>query len=166
MSSVWQPIETAPKDGTRVLAYQPAGQWSGRGSHRGVLFAVVYWHQPANPESAGFWLPSLRPTHWMPLPSAPTQSVDQPASVAAADRPSSGAPAAPRANSSDLLAAAVSDIQTAAHNLGEVAKQMQADGDPRWKGMRWIARYAQLDAESLTDQVAAATGNMASKGDQ
>lgn len=73
--SGWQPIETAPKDRTRIILYQPDGMWRGRGRHRGAAITVGYWHQPANPEAAGFWVGcgAFRPTHWMPLPPAPTQ---------------------------------------------------------------------------------------------
>lgn len=67
----WQPIETAPKDGTRILAWQPEGQWKSRRLLRGARAEIVYWHRPANPEHGGFWVPSFRPTHWMPLPAPP-----------------------------------------------------------------------------------------------
>ena len=65
----WQPIETAPKDGTRVLIYQPAGMW--RSCNRGARIDLAYWHQPGNAEKPGFWMPTSRPTHWMPLPDPP-----------------------------------------------------------------------------------------------
>lgn len=67
----WQPIETAPKDGTRILAYQPLGMWHSARPWRGERIEVVYWHQPANPKAEGLWVPSHRPTHWMPLPDPP-----------------------------------------------------------------------------------------------
>lgn len=69
----WKPIETAPKDGTYVLLGNEGGTWVGE-------YAEVYQsgYRPANP-----WSPvmlnvrhmkgdSLVPTHWMPLPSAPS----------------------------------------------------------------------------------------------
>lgn len=69
----WQDISTAPKDGTRVILYQPDGQWRRRGPHRGAEVATGYWHQPGNPEADGFWVAggAFRPTHWMPLPAPP-----------------------------------------------------------------------------------------------
>lgn len=63
----WQPIETAPRDGTEILG------WCSRlGRH------IVSWGcQPQhNPHS--FWVSSTckvshidQPTHWMELPDAP-----------------------------------------------------------------------------------------------
>lgn len=70
----WQKIETAPKDGTRIIAFEPVGSWQGKrwGEWR---IAITYWHQPGNPENLGYWCSSTadkyRPTHWMPLPKPP-----------------------------------------------------------------------------------------------
>jgi hypothetical protein len=58
----WQPIETAPKDGTRVLG----------ADHQAV--EIIYW-------ADGYWYNQsveislwrvFPPTHWMPLPEPPT----------------------------------------------------------------------------------------------
>jgi hypothetical protein len=57
----WQPIETAPRDGKRVLVwhrhwYAPStGQWYG--DWWGLVYAVGPF--------------ASQPTHWMPLPSPP-----------------------------------------------------------------------------------------------
>ena len=66
--SEWQPIETAPKDGTEVLV------WS---EHGGVESA--YWEAGCYGHSG--WTiyqirteiaePDFPPTHWMPLPEPP-----------------------------------------------------------------------------------------------
>ena len=60
--TAWQPIETAPRDGTLVLAWHP--HWGGpdavRCSSRGQWTAD--------------WLPTCAPTHWQPLPAAPEAS--------------------------------------------------------------------------------------------
>jgi len=64
--SEWRQIETAPKDGTRILLW-PMGNKHSRHVRSG------YWHQPANPEAPGFWMPGAgRPTHWQPLPEPPS----------------------------------------------------------------------------------------------
>ena len=64
----WQPIKTAPKDGTAVLGYQmvpgdlrmvtPAYFTDGK-------WQIVCYHE-GNVEY------EVAPTHWMPLPPAPT----------------------------------------------------------------------------------------------
>lgn len=53
---VWQPIETAPKDGEQYVA------WDGE------KIAIIWW--------AGYWEvdePFGKPTHWMPLPAPPEE---------------------------------------------------------------------------------------------
>ena len=64
----WQPIETAPRDGTTVFGE------SAKMGQRGM----VHWNEGEwemvngltnTPMGIGFY-----PTHWMPLPDAPEQS--------------------------------------------------------------------------------------------
>lgn len=72
-AAAWQPIETAPKDGSSVILSEDddcvgQGFWSdGKGFHE-------------NREVGWFWMFDLssiliasnaRPTHWMPFPAAP-----------------------------------------------------------------------------------------------
>jgi len=60
--SEWRPIESAPADGTEILAYMP-----GLALGQIVLYwQDGYWRKKAN--SMGLKYP---PTHWMPLPSPP-----------------------------------------------------------------------------------------------
>jgi len=64
----WQPIETAPRDGTHYLAYWPGWlgldtptvteTWFGDGTYESA-----YESEPPDSPAA--------PTHWMPLPSGP-----------------------------------------------------------------------------------------------
>ncbi len=67
----WQPIETAPKDGTCVLVSNGGGVWAAK-------FKDVYqsgWKPPCpwfslmlNKDHIPSRLQKGRPTHWMPLP--------------------------------------------------------------------------------------------------
>lgn len=71
--SEWQPIDTAPKDGTAILV----GRFTGnpQASHEGVC-AVDWWRSITDRSGfVGFgqFNPSYFPaTHWMPLPPPPT----------------------------------------------------------------------------------------------
>lgn len=63
----WQPIETAPKDGTEILTCD-----------NGCGYSVRYWGEGEDEGMA--WLPRIRgvfPTHWMPLPEAPTAQPEE-----------------------------------------------------------------------------------------
>ena len=75
MSSEWQPIETAPKDGTELLLYERrerfidddfvevdyifSGAWNAE-SYQGECW-----------ECSEYEVFSHEPTHWMPLPEVP-----------------------------------------------------------------------------------------------
>lgn len=69
--SEWQPIETAPKDGTRVLLgraeWVEIGRWLANSrAYRGAPLGT--WMDDADnggPEGHDW------PTHWMPLPPPP-----------------------------------------------------------------------------------------------
>lgn len=70
----WQKIETAPKDGTRILAYDFADAddtqpqivlWSTIDGKEG--WYVSWDHTPLD---GSLWNP---PTHWQPLPSPPAE---------------------------------------------------------------------------------------------
>ena len=63
----WQPIETAPKDGTLVLVWD---EDTGGAFAAQFLVEVTGWGNP------GEWMDwhgmrLLQPTHWMPLPDPP-----------------------------------------------------------------------------------------------
>jgi hypothetical protein len=70
----WQPISTAPKDGTRILIFCP------RSSHKvqEASWAIPYesapdgwWSTPLGPAGRGYTILPEAATHWMPLPEAP-----------------------------------------------------------------------------------------------
>lgn len=69
--SEWQPIETAPRDGSEILL------WVGRAWNGRLPFVGSYWF---GNETKGFWMnefynggqvPNFAPTHWRPLPAPP-----------------------------------------------------------------------------------------------
>jgi hypothetical protein len=72
----WQPIETAPKDGTLILVFVPPSDYS------------IGWYntEKYNKNPRPFWgrhnanhsktvCRSRPPTHWMPLPEPPKEYV-------------------------------------------------------------------------------------------
>jgi hypothetical protein len=64
----WQPIETAPKDGTHILAWVP---WT---RYPKTLFWAIYadeWRCPAS--ERGPCEDGWQPTHWMPAPAPPQE---------------------------------------------------------------------------------------------
>ena len=67
--SPWRPIETAPKDGTRILC----GRFVTNCPYdRDGTIDVDQWYEPLG----GFSQFNMRfwpPTHWMPLPPAPKE---------------------------------------------------------------------------------------------
>lgn len=71
----WQPISTAPKDGTKILAHcQPCHIDGGPMSFDYVN--VVWWRSEKFKDSQWKWRHALNdsaaePTHWMPLPPPP-----------------------------------------------------------------------------------------------
>lgn len=78
----WQPIETAPKDGTAILIWQPSHERHDD-KHRGGnyddnRYAIGYWRTDQDPSRGCEWMWGNRnaafvtPTHWMPLPAPPS----------------------------------------------------------------------------------------------
>ncbi len=72
----WQPIETAPKDGTTILLYRPsAAAWAKVtvGKYKDDNFAKKakpyweIWFKIGGVRESREW----NPTHWMPLPVPP-----------------------------------------------------------------------------------------------
>lgn len=76
--SEWQPIETAPQDGTDILLgyfNEPAYE----GASIGYSCEVAFWHAGHNKWCGRVLLNAegpFAPTHWMPLPLPPDRVVD------------------------------------------------------------------------------------------
>jgi hypothetical protein len=62
--SDWQPIKTAPKDGTPILCFTPDGEFSAITGIDVLWFDMGAWLYDAEPVL-------FQPTHWMPLPDPP-----------------------------------------------------------------------------------------------
>ena len=64
----WLPIESAPKDGTEIIVFEP------KGKHRGDThtYATVHWYDDSwhSVYCVDHWLTIDRPTHWT-LPTPP-----------------------------------------------------------------------------------------------
>ena len=65
----WQPIETAPKDETLILGFDPNAD---------CPIYVIRWFSLNDETGPGYWIEaggeeyeSWNPTHWMPLPKPP-----------------------------------------------------------------------------------------------
>ena len=65
----WRPIDTAPRDGTRILVFDP--NYSGR------IAACEFdsynkWIERGHDYASEVWgLGEMKPTHWAPLPLPP-----------------------------------------------------------------------------------------------
>lgn len=82
----WQPIETAPKDGTAILIMQnnwpglPNGVAEKCNEHN--TYVAAWWDEEN--EGSGAWIcymdavldpeAPIEPTHWIPLPMPPGES--------------------------------------------------------------------------------------------
>jgi hypothetical protein len=70
---MWQPIETAPKDGTRVMLYRPGqdpvfGRWN---SDRFASKPKPFWDHDLIRLHGMLDARKNPPTHWQPLPDPP-----------------------------------------------------------------------------------------------
>lgn len=69
----WRPIETAPRDGTEILVFEPAKGEYGSQYIAVVSFKEQGWNGPKWYETLNEEHTVDEPTHWMPLPKPPTE---------------------------------------------------------------------------------------------
>lgn len=71
--SEWQPIETAPRDGTEILGWCEIGvvvvSWNEQRFHKNPK---PYWD--SNRQSVTWMREYCQPTHWQPLPQPPKET--------------------------------------------------------------------------------------------
>lgn len=83
--TTWQPIETAPKDGTVIFVHAPKYEWP-----EAVLYEEYDEDTARSLGEAGFWryaettmaeictdAGEERWTHWMPLPPPPITTIER-----------------------------------------------------------------------------------------
>lgn len=73
--SIWQPIETVPRDGTEILLKIPLQWEESKGRIGSGDYVSAYWYDKSSVRwmnRLGHWISLDRPTHWMPLPEPPT----------------------------------------------------------------------------------------------
>lgn len=67
---MWQPIETAPKDGTRIVAFR-----NKKGRDYVTNEFIIHWNGVVwQASTAGNIITNI--THWMPLPNPPVNDKD------------------------------------------------------------------------------------------
>lgn len=73
--SEWQPIETAPKDGTKILAYDEGiilTAWTNDANeYQGGRGGPAGWFSGQYRDHWGDYPVLDTPTHWMPIPAPP-----------------------------------------------------------------------------------------------
>ena len=69
----WQPMETAPKDGTAILAWPICGGGFYSPEGEAQIAYVMRWEERKSiwVEASGEEYMQCSPTHWMPLPPPP-----------------------------------------------------------------------------------------------
>lgn len=72
VSDGWKPIETAPKDGTRIILAWPGDRvWTGHFKLRTTDTHLTPWRRDKFGLGDTTW--GYEPTHWMPLPASPKE---------------------------------------------------------------------------------------------
>lgn len=71
----WQPIETAPKDGTKILGYSHGGKFNFQGCVEtvGRHWGVLSYNPNVNEWDLNNYGSKHLPTYWQPLPEPPQE---------------------------------------------------------------------------------------------
>lgn len=69
----WQPIETAPKDGSEFQAFIINYGWEPRARFNPETVAFEIWGRVDYDQDGWDFYPHMVPSHWMPLPAAPAK---------------------------------------------------------------------------------------------
>jgi hypothetical protein len=67
----WEPIETAPKDGTQFVMLDAAVNTATVGSWMEDVEWINAGKMPGEAKAVPSWFPLHSPTHWMPLSPPP-----------------------------------------------------------------------------------------------
>ena len=75
MSNEWQPIETAPKDGTEIvfLIKRPVSYIDGKSGYEQIYIISKYCDYEERWTNLNYGYNKDIRTHWIPLPKPPTQ---------------------------------------------------------------------------------------------
>jgi len=71
----WLPIETAPKDSSRILIYTPRSSRKVQEAWWAIQYEGAlsgYWSTPHGPQGRGYTILPEAATHWQPLPPPPS----------------------------------------------------------------------------------------------
>ena len=72
-AAAWEPMETAPTDGSTVIVYAPSPdpeKWHETVCGLPAIICTAAYH-----EDAGYCVDDIRePTHWRPLPTPPKEN--------------------------------------------------------------------------------------------
>jgi hypothetical protein len=75
MQPQWQPIETAPKDGTVILINNPNKYGPNKKPYKYQVLMAWYYTRKYEQGTIEYWDTfnncHPKPTHWMPLPEPP-----------------------------------------------------------------------------------------------
>lgn len=76
MANKWMPIESAPRDETRVLVHipgrlEPQIAWFGLDWNAAPGDEPCWLYGTGDDFSCGFYFCPCEPSHWMPLPEPP-----------------------------------------------------------------------------------------------